>query len=234
MNTRTVAQLFKFDVEEMFNQWDASKPLRSGMPHASAILAPESSYCLRSLVLAATHPEEVERPPLKPWTTKNNQVFLNGWSLHEKYQSLLLKFGRPIEIEKSHFDEEHMLHYTPDAIVEHCHEHMVVEIKGYKAEAFDTMDELKSAPDAAHKQVNLYMHLLNLEHGLILVENKNTQKMKCWCVERDEEMVRPSLDRIERFQEALHKALPTRICSSKSDRNAEKCISCKTCFSKKG
>lgn len=239
MNTRTVAQLFKLDIEEMFNKWDASKPMRTGYPHASAILAPESAYCLRSLVLAATHPEQVERVEAKPWTTKNNQIFLNGWSLHEKYQSLLLKFGRPIEIEKSHFDGERLLHFTPDAVVEHAGKQMVVEIKGYKAETFDSMDESGEPPDAAYKQINLYMHLLELKFGLILVENKNTQALKVWCIEYNREIVQPYLDRIYHFRTALHKAetdrgIPARVCSSKSDRNAEKCMSCKTCFSKKG
>ncbi len=239
MNLRTAAQLFKMDVEEMFNSWESSKPLRTGMPHASAILAPDNAYCLRSLVLAAHYPEQVERPEVKPWTVKNNQVFLSGWSLHEKYQDLFVKYGRVIEVEKSHFDEVRLLHFTPDAIVEHCGEKMVVEIKGYKQESFEKMDELKEAPDAAHKQANLYMHLLGLKHALILVENKNTQQIKMWCVEYNRDLAQPCLDRIYQFRVALHKAendkgLPERVCRSQSDRNAEKCSMCKCCFNKKG
>jgi len=239
MNTRTVAQLFKLDIEEMFDKWEASKPLRTGMPHASAILAPESAYCLRSLVLAAQYPEQAERPPLKPWSNKNNQVFLNGWVLHEKYQDLMQKFGNVVECEKSHYDETRLLYFTPDAIVEHAGERMVVEIKGYKSENFDKLDEDSDPPEAAWKQCNLYMHLLELQFGLILVENKNTQELKCWCVEFNREMVQPYLDRIYQFRTALHKAendkpLPARVCNSQRDRNAEKCIMCKCCFSKKG
>ena len=116
---------------------------------------------------------------------------------------------------------------------------MVVEIKGYKQESFDQMDENGPAPTDAHKQCNLYLHLWELKHGLILVENKNTQEIKCWCVEYDKDLVQPYLDRIYQFRVALHKAendrgLPTRICNSSRDRNAEKCLACQCCFSKKG
>lgn len=237
MNLRSAAQLFKMDVEEMFNAWDLAKPLRTGMPHASAILAPENAYCLRSLVLAAHYPNQVERPSLKPWTANQNQIFLNGWTLHEKYQTLFQRFGRVVEVETSHYDETRLLHFTPDAIVEHLGENMVVEIKGYKAESFDKMDEHGPAPEAAHHQANFYMHLLDLQHALILVENKNNQAMKVWAVEYNQPLVNPYLDRIYRFRTALHKAendqgLPDRMCKTSRDRNAEKCGVCKLCFKK--
>ena len=87
-NSRTVAQLFKLELDGMFNSWEQSKPLRSGAPHASAILAPESEWCLRRHVLTALYPDEVERPEMKPWSAHQNAVFLNGWVLHEKWQKL--------------------------------------------------------------------------------------------------------------------------------------------------
>ncbi len=237
INLRTVAALFKMDVEDMFNQWDQAKPLRTGMPHASAILAPDHEYCLRKLVLTAHYPEQVERPELKPWTANQNQIFLNGWVLHEKYQNLFQRFGRVVEVEQSHFDPDRLLHFTPDAIVEHLGENMIVEIKGYKAESFNKLDECGPAPEAAHMQANLYMHLLHLQHALILVENKNDQKIKVWCVAYDCELVQPYLDRIYHFRTALHKAendrgLPDRMCKTSRDRNAEKCGVCQLCFKK--
>lgn len=245
MNLRTVAALFKQDALDMFNQWNEDKPIRTGFPHASNILAPDNAYCLRQLVLAAHHPEQCERPQTKPWDTLQNARFKHGWIIHEKYQDLFLKYGKVVyfnehpELDYSHFDKERLLWFSPDAILEVCGEKMIVEIKGYKAETFEGMDELGQPPDAAHKQIQLYLHLLNLKHGLVLVENKNTQELKVWCVEYNREMVQPYLDRIYHFRTALHKVetdkgLPDRVCSSKSDRNAEKCLACNVCFSKKG
>lgn len=248
MNLRTVASLFKQDVMEMFNHWNEDKPLRTGFPHASNILAPDNAFCMRQLVLAAIYPDECKKPETKPWDTLVNARFKHGWKIHEKYQELFLKYGRVVyfndnlttpELDYSHFDDSQLLWFSPDAILEVEGERMVVEIKGYKAESFEKMDENGSAPTDAWKQVNLYMHLLGLHHGLILVENKNTQEIRTWCVEYDKEMVHPYLDRIIQFRSALHKAendkgLPARICSSRSDRNAEKCLCCKVCFQKKG
>ncbi len=248
MNLRTVAALFKEDVLQMFNRWNEDKPLRTGFPHASNILAPDHSFCMRQLVLAAHYPDEMTRPATKNWDTEVNARFKHGWVLHEKYQDLFLKYGKVVyfnnnhdtpELDYSHFDETRLLWFSPDAILEVCGEQMVVEIKGYKDSTFAAFNEADEAPSDAHNQVNLYMHLLGLKHGLILVENKDNQKIKVWCVEYDKELVQPYLDRIRQFRVALHKLetkqeLPKRICKTERDRNAEKCLSCQCCFSKKG
>jgi len=248
MNLRTVADLFKQDVLEHFNSWNEDKAMRTGYPHASNILAPDHSFCLRQLVLAAHCPNECKRPQTKQWDTLQNARFKHGWMIHEKYQDLFLKYGKVVyfnsdqdkpELDYAHFDQDRLLWFSPDAILKVCGEHMVVEIKGYKQESFDQMDEAGDPPEAAHQQVNLYMHLLELKHGLILVENKNTQELKVWCVEYNREMVQPYIDRIYQFKKALLKAenskeLPNRICDSNRDRNAEKCIACNICFQKKG
>lgn len=234
-NTRALAQLFKLDLQEMFNAWEQHKPLRTGFPHASSILARESEFCLRRLVLLAVKPEQAERPEAKPWDAHTNAVFLNGWVLHEKYQNLFSKFGHVIEVETPHFDETRMLHFTPDAIVEHCGQTMVVEIKGYKLSHFETLDESGDPPHDAHRQANLYCHLLQLQYGLILVECKDTQEFKVWCIEYQKELVQPYIDRLYHFKAAYSKhgrtgELPARCCKTVKDRMAEKCPMRAVCF----
>jgi hypothetical protein len=257
VNLRTVAALFKQDVLEMFNKWNEDKPLRTGFPHASNILAPDNAFCMRKLVLAAIHPELAERPETKPWDTLMNARFKHGWMIHQKYQELMLKYGKVVyfndnlmtpELDYSHFSDKDLTWFSPDAIMIVEGEEMPIEIKGYKSElssekklatSFEAYDENGPAPKDAHEQVNLYMYFLELKHGLILVENKNTQDIKTWCVEYDENLLQRGLSRIQGFRSALHKAendlgLPSRICSSSHDRNAEKCLCCKVCFQKKG
>lgn len=243
-NPRALAELFKMDLQDMFNQWNVEKPMRTGFPHASNILAIESEFCLRKLVLMACYPDEAERPPVKPWDGHQNMVFKNGWVLHEKYQNILKRYGRVVyangepELDLTHFDETRLLYFSPDAIIEHCGEQMPVEIKGYKASSFDKLDEAGPAPESAHLQVNFYLHLLQLQRGLILVECKDTQYIKVWCVSYDRELVQPYLDRIYAFKKHYiltkeqGKEPPERKCEKSTDRLATKCEMCRFCFSR--
>lgn len=232
MNARTVAQLFKLELDEMFNRWEAGKPLRSGAPHASAILAPDSEWCLRRHVLTALYPELVERPDVKPWSAHTNAVFLNGWVLHEKYQKLFSEHGHVVEVESSHFDETCFLHFTPDAIIQFGGLPYVVEIKGYKASTFEKLDEAGKPPAAAHHQCNLYCHMLEIERGIVLVENKDTQDYKVWAIQCDVELAKPYLERMYAVKGAIAThSTPARVCGNCKDRQAEKCLVRKLCFS---
>lgn len=228
---RTIAALFKLELDAMLLAWEASKPLRTGAPHASTILTPESEWCVRRQVLLAREAEQAQRPPQKPWTAHQNAVFLNGWHLHEKYQRLFQQFGVVREVEVSHFDEEHFLHFTPDAIIEFCGQSFVVEIKGYHTEYFASLDESGNPPQAAWHQCNLYCHLLNIEQGLVLVEDKNTQQVKIWAIRHDATLARVYTDRCAAVKSAVMSGvLPARACASCADRLAEKCPVRTACF----
>lgn len=232
MNSRTVAQLFKLELDTMFNAWEASKPLRTGAPHASSILAPEHEWCARKQVLLALYPEEARHVESKPWDAHQNAVFKHGWHIHEKYQDLFLSHGQTIEVETPHYDETRYLHFTPDAIVKFGSETFVVEIKGYKQETWEKLDEADAPPEAAWHQCNLYCHLLEIEHGLILVENKNTQAVKVWCIERDPDLTARYLNRMYAVKGAVvTRRIPARTCTSCQDRRAEKCPMKALCFS---
>lgn len=244
-NLRTVAALFKHSLDDMFNQWETAKPLRTGAPHASAILQPESEWCLRRQVLLALFPEEAEHPESKPWDAHGNAVFLNGWHIHEKYQRLFQQFGRVIEIETAHYDDERMVWFTPDAILEFGGQPYVVEIKGYRAEMksdkpespstiWERLDETGTPPKAAWHQCNLYCHILGIQRGLILVENKNTQELKCWCIEHSAELARSYTDRMYAVKgKTITKTIPARACKSRTEHRAEKCPMRELCFSGK-
>jgi hypothetical protein len=231
-----MAQLLKLDIEEMFNLWERQKPLRTGAPHASAILAPESEWCVRRHVLSALYPELAERPEEKPWSAHQNAVFLNGWHLHEKYQRLFSDHAKVLEVEQAHFDEVRQLWFTPDVILEYAGLPWVGEIKGYHADHFEKLDEVGQPPQTAHLQCNLYCHLLGIEQGFVLVENKNTQNYKVWAIQVDHELARPYTDRMYEVKGHVTLArdgkakLPPRKCRTCTDGLAQKCPMRKVCF----
>jgi hypothetical protein len=241
-NRPAAAELFKLEVESAFNKWNASRPMRTGFPHASGILAPDSDFCMRKLVLLAAYPEQAVRPEPKPWDTHQNMVFKSGWSLHEKYQELLHHYstvaefeGLP-ELDLTHFHGIRLVHFSPDVVQKHLRRPMPLEIKGYKHSTFEALDESGDPPKDAHKQVNFYMLLLELSHGLILVEDKDTQHIKVWCVEYDDELAEPYKARTDDFKSSYNLVQaggppPERKCSSKDDRLAQKCEMRDWCFS---
>jgi hypothetical protein len=229
------AELFKLQVEDSINKWYAASPLRTGMPHASAILAREKDFCLRQLVLQAVVPDEAKRPALRPWDSKKPAYFLQGWSLHEKYQKLFTSFWQVVEVEKPHYDEEDLLWFTPDAIVKFQGERALVEIKGYNDEACTKIEDTRRPPIDAHKQANLYLYFLRLDKAYILVENKNNQGIDVWCVRYSPELAQPYIDRLQAFKTALEVAesasqLPSRCCTSLSDKQALSCPMREYCF----
>lgn len=233
-----VADSFKMHLEGMFNQWEAAKPLRTGAPHASAILQSESDWCVRRQVLLRLYPGEARHPERQAWDGHQNMVFLHGWHLHEKYQKLFQDYAEVIEVEQSHYDETREVYFTPDAILRYIGYPHVVEIKGYKNETWEALNERGNPPQAAWHQCNLYCHLLKIQHGIVLVENKDTQHVKIWMIEHDAELARPYTDRMYAVKGGCLKAaggrgLPERACERRTERRACKCPVRDVCFSGK-
>ncbi len=231
------AELLTVHINSMLLKWGAQKAPRTGL-HASSVLAPDHEWCSRRHVLNNVYPEHAEQPEPKPWDAHQNAVFANGWALHERWQDLFKKFGDCIEAEQAHYDETRELWFTPDAILRFAGEVYVVEIKGYKQETFDRFMLVGDPPEAAMLQCNLYLHLLGLKRGIILVENKNSQDLKIWVIEHNEELTRLYIHRMYDVKGATimtkkhgPSKLPARVCGSPNDRLAAKCPMRRVCFS---
>ncbi len=103
-----------------------------------------------------------------------------------------------------------------------------------------TIEEAMEVSQTVHKafyQAQLYMHLLELQYAIILVENKNTQEFKTWVIEYNSEMAIPYIQRaydvkgrVALFRRS--RQLPERVCKSSDDRLAQKCPMRNCCFSK--
>jgi hypothetical protein len=234
-NLDTLAELLRIEFRSMFVEWGKSSPTRTGL-HASAVLVEQEEWCLRRHTLSELYPEAAQPVELSSWDWKQQAVFLSGWRLHEKWQELFQKYARVVEVETAHFDEDRNLYFTPDAIIEFGKEQYIVEIKGYKSEHFAKLDESGAPPEYAHVQANLYMHLLQIQRAIILVENKDTQEIKLWIVEYNPKFAMPPVKRIYEVKRAVAlsrrnlEKLPERICQSRDDARARKCPLREKCF----
>ncbi len=109
----------------------------------------------------------------------------NGDYVHKRIMSILVSLGIVVASE-IRIPESNLFHGRADAIVTIDNELYVLEIKSMNRYAFDKLE----APDPAHlKQIQLYMHYFNINKGIILVENKDSQEMKEFIVTRDDRIL---------------------------------------------
>lgn len=253
---RTLAALITLDFQDMYLSYGASQSPRTGL-HASSLLVPESEWCTRRYVLSELYPDQAETPELARWQWKQQAVFENGWDVHKRWQKLFRQFGNVVygdgvgesgiifpnmpELDLTHYDGERHVYFSPDAILEVHGEHMVVEIKGINHEAYQSLpNALEGAMTACETvnkaviQANLYMHLLELNHAIILIENKNTQDFRVWVTEYNRALALPLVQRAYSVKGAIVRArkgqLASRVCESPDSPLARKCPLKGICF----
>lgn len=134
------------------------------------------------------------------------RVFANGHGVHDRLQTWLANAGILLEAEVPVRDEDY-------EIVGHCDGRIVLagvsavlEIKSINDAGFKAL----TYPKSEHVgQVNVYMHCLGLEHGVLLYENKNDQELKEFFVKKDDAVLRPILEKIRFVQNLIKtKTLP--------------------------
>lgn len=177
---------------------------RKGL-HASALIVSDNKFCVRQQVLSLVYKQlQGEQLPVSLM-----RIFEEGNAIHEKWQRLFLRAGyaRPKTLDRTRFDEEYMISYTPDIVCripEFYEGVMVGEIKSVNTFQFKKMSQHPSA----HKQLMFYMYLCRKAKGLsgddsdykkgfVLCEDKNTQDIKVEVYDYDEERLDFVIDRCE-------------------------------------
>ena len=147
---------------------------RKGL-HASSLIATEAEFCLRCQVLSLFyHQLQSEHIPVGL-----KRVFEAGNAIHEKYQRLFLRagFSKPDELDKTQFNQEYMIAFSPDIICripDFYNGVMVGEIKSMNTHLFQKGTKHPSA----YKQLQWYLHLTGINKGFVLLEDKNSQAIR--------------------------------------------------------
>jgi len=109
----------------------------------------------------------------------------NGDYVHKRIMSILVSLGIVVASE-IRIPESNTFHGRADAIVTIDNELYVLEIKSMNSYGFKNLEQ----PDPAHlKQIRLYMHYFNINKGIILIENKDSQELKEFIVTRDDRIL---------------------------------------------
>ena len=134
---------------------------------------------------------QFKKVPKKPMDARVLRVFDHGDYTHLRIISTLFSLGLVKATEISIPNQE-IIHGRADVIVNIENEPHVVEIKSINGYSFDKLEAAE--PDHV-KQIQLYLHYFKIKKGIIIYENKNTQGLKEFSVEYDENLVRELLEK---------------------------------------
>lgn len=170
---------------------------RKGL-HASAIIVSEDKFCYRQQVLSLFYKQlqgEQEQIGLK-------RIFEEGNAIHEKWQRLFIRGGysEPLECDKTQYNEQFDLSFTPDILCMIDGLKMVGEIKSVNSYQFQKMKKENKEHVSGKKQLFLYMYLTGIHDGFVLCEDKNTQEIKVNKYHFTHEQVKPYIARLEQIQ----------------------------------
>ena len=212
----------------------AEEQERVGM-HASAILETESKFCYRAQILSLFYHqlqgEQVEAG-LK-------RIFEEGDAIHQKWQRLFIRAGWATwkDLDFSRFEKQYDLSYTPDAIIripksdsEELAGEYVVEIKSVNTYQFQKMKTGNSRHSKGEIQCKFYEHLTDIEKGILLCEDKNTQEFMCFILDKDAQKVLPYIRRLEQIQyykQRLQKK--NKLVARPEDATNKDCKRCSEC-----
>ncbi len=231
----------------MYIAWGDAKGPRARL-HASSLLD-QAEYCERAYVLGHNHEQDAQAS--EPHAAHLNAIFLNGVVQHEKWQNLFKRYGKVMtykgkpELDLTHYSKRYNIFFSPDAVLEIFNVPYVFEIKTLNTDEFQAAAPLPVEEAVKHSetlrkgriQCNLYMHFLELGNGVLLAEDKNTQKFRVWALEYDAELIRPILALVERYNKALFDfqaagILPERhrCCKDINSARARRCPMRDLCF----
>lgn len=204
-------------------------------------------WCPRSSYYKITgHPTPPERLSLQ-----RMNIFEEGHSIHRKWQNWFKESGILVQDEVPVVDKEHRIIGHADAIVEDKKGKAVVEIKSVGVGTIRMEDYSMFAPyakkeitiddlwnsikypfDSHVRQVQLYMHCLDIHEALVLYEWKPTQDVKEFAVQFQPEVVAPILASCHTVVRSLEADTPPERPSwlSKEHRICKSCPFKEVCY----
>lgn len=210
-------------IEQMFTRGTGDE-VRKGL-HASAIIVPDGTFCLREQVLSLLYLPNED----KMLDSDLLKIFEEGNAIHEKWQRLFLRGGlcEPHDLDRTRYSKHFRLSFTPDAIVTINNTKYIVEIKSMNTMAFS---KAVTHPSGV-KQLQLYMHETGIHKGFVLAEDKNTQRIKVFMENYDHKKVTPFLGRLFDINAMVdERTLPHRNCTKLECKRAKECRMSNACF----
>lgn len=195
--------------------------------HASAIIKPDSKFCLRQQVLSLMY-KQLQGEQVNIGLRR---IFQEGDAIHEKWQRLFIRGGYSTadDLDVTQFDERFHISFTPDIICripEFYDGEMIGEIKSVNTFQFKKM---RKHPTAS-LQCQFYMFLTGCKKGFVLNEDKNTQDFKVEIYDYDKDIVNGFLERCTAIKRGYNNVLRnSKMVKRPMDATNSSCKRCKEC-----
>ena len=153
------------------------------------------SVCDKNLYLAY-------RGMLSPSTiySYTRRIFDNGSYLEDRMNSYFEKMGIVKDRELPLKCDDPPISGRADFLLSHpLYDEVLLELKSINDKGFKN---LRGKPKKEHMvQIQIYLHLADMDHGIVLYENKNDQHIKAFAVDRDPKMWDTIQKRCKKIQE---------------------------------
>lgn len=135
-------------------------------------------------------------------------------------------------IELSLESSDHFLTGHPDGILKIDGQDYLMELKTSNKIYYEKIKGDKVPLDAHRDQINMYMFLLGMKHGLVIYFNKDNSDWMQFYEKYNEKRVEKQLNKIKLIKEGIEKreAPKERICESKTCSAAKRCPIRDICF----
>lgn len=168
----------------------------------------------------------------EPMTPQLLRIFECGKSMHERYQKWFEEIGWLKEKELPFKDSRHRVSGRIDGILEvPGRGRWILELKSANRKSFDRMEEENAPLKKYVMQVMLYMALMPYKHSLVVVECKDTQRMRAFSVKYQPSFGKKVLDRVDRLISCVDAGkLPPREHDSPDSPECRRCAFAGMCW----
>ena len=138
----------------------------------------------------------------RPLDAKLQRIFDNGAYLEDRmadyFANLDILISRELRVKLDY----PVISGRVDFVLTHDkYKEIALELKSINTRGFNA---LKQAPKPEHEiQLQIYLNLLPLDHGVVLYENKNDQQLKAFELQRDPIKWKEIIDRCLRIMEMI-------------------------------
>lgn len=190
--------------------------------HTSAIIASDKIYCCREQVLSLIYKPRNMQQELPIGTLR---IFEEGNVIHRKWQRLFLRGGlcEVNDLDKTCYDEQYRLSFSPDAIITIKGRKFIVEIKSMNMFAYK---QAGGRHPSGEIQCRMYMFHAGVKYGIVLMENKNNQDYTLKILKADDALIGDYITRLDEVNGYYEeKAVPARRADCKNELS-KRCLGC--------